>query len=59
MTPTAFFMISFWSGRVTDEMSHLFNDDMFPMIVQPDRHFRGETKLPEKDRGKDGEIINQ
>lgn len=31
--------------------SHLFNDDMFAVIVQPDRHFRGETKLPERDMG--------
>lgn len=34
---------------MTDELlvsSHLFNDNMFAMVVQPDRHFRGETKLP-------------
>lgn len=37
-----------WAVWVT---SHLFNDDMFAMIVQPDRHFRGETKLPENSRG--------
>lgn len=37
------------SASMTDELlvsSHLFNDNMFAMVVQPDRHFRGETKLP-------------
>lgn len=28
-------------------ISHLFNDHMFAVIVQPDRHFRGKAKLPE------------
>lgn len=29
-----------------DKLHYLFNDHMFAMIIQPYRHFRGETKLP-------------
>lgn len=32
--------------------SHLLNDNVFAMIVQPDRHFRSKTKFPEKNREK-------
>lgn len=28
-------------------ISHLFDDHMFAMIIQPDRHFRGKAELPE------------
>lgn len=28
-------------------ISYLFDDHMFTMVVQPDRHFRGKTELPE------------
>lgn len=34
------------------EWSHLFNDHMFAVIVQPDRHFRGKAELP-KNSSKD------
>lgn len=29
--------------------AHLFNDYVFAVIVQPDRHFRRETKFSDKD----------
>lgn len=36
-------------------ISHLFDDHMFSMIVQPDRHFRGKAELPENSsKGKRG-----
>lgn len=28
-------------------ISHLVDDHMFTVVVQPDRHFRGKTELPE------------
>lgn len=38
--------------------THLFNDDMLAMIVEPNRHFRCETKLPEKDGDKKRETLS-
>lgn len=36
--------------------THLFNDDMLAMIVEPNRHFRCETKLPEKSGDTSGKL---